>query len=85
MSITVSRSVYANGVNSLRVACYMASCCLDVWCCGVPASAGQVRLLIMILIMPADLFRRAFSVSRRVALNNSVLCNYQPKKGTQNG
>lgn len=50
MSITVSRSVYANGVNSLRVACYMASCCLDVWCCGVPASSSQVRLLIMILI-----------------------------------
>ena len=47
----------------IRVACYMASCCLDVWCCGVPASASQVCLLIMILIMPADLFRRAFSFS----------------------
>lgn len=48
MSITVSRSVYANGVNSLRVegvkaatinekwiirvACHMAACCGYFWC-----------------------------------------------------
>nr|UVM83202.1 MAG: hypothetical protein [Bacteriophage sp.] len=37
----------------------------------------------MILIMPADLFRRAFSVFRRVALNSDVLCNYQPNKEGQ--
>ena len=53
----------------------------DVWSRRVPASACQVRLVIMFLIMPADLFSAGIFFFRCVALNNVVLCNYQTKKG----